>query len=519
MSTASNQEVIDNAFSAGKIIKVINTIIGLAILIFAPFTKAPEFIYTATPKLEAMGFAIVDGMATVSMSQAGWAALTIFIGLLYLWILVDTFWPSLLGIVVIALNPNYTIPQIMAQYLGNPITVVTFFLFFFSAALVKSNVVNYVSNYILSSDKLKGRPWLLILTLIIAIYITSWLDVMSAVLVTCPIVYLILSECGYKPGDMLSTFMVGNILGGCTLAAVGDVIKGPFFYVNSAYSVFVANNPQLGIEQINLASWILFTVILSIVIIALILFSMRFIFKVDVSKLENLDTNKFKENKLPPMTWKHKTLLVLFLIYVAFMILPSILPASPFVKLWASKTNIGSMAIFCALVAIRRGNDPLINVPQVASAVPWGIFYVLAAAFFFGGIITQPGANIPIILEMEISSALQGVNEVTFLALVVLLGFVLTNLMNSIVCGIILSPVIITIALSYGFDAVPILIAFLYVLLSALLTPAAGFPGAMLYGNKEWLPGSSAVFYAVFFSIVSMLALIVVGIPLAKILF
>ncbi len=55
--------------------------------------------------------------------------------------------------------------------------------------------------------------------------------------------------------------------------------------------------------------------------------------------------------------------------------------------------------------------------------------------------------------------------------------------------------------------------------MSAILTPAAGVPGAMLHGNKEWLPGNASMTYAIFFSICISIVTLVVGIPLALMLF
>ncbi len=144
---------------------------------------------------------------------------------------------------------------------------------------------------------------------------------------------------------------------------------------------------------------------------------------------------------------------------------------------------------------------------------------ILAAALYFGGVLTNPQTNIPILLEALISNALQGLDFIPFLLLTMPLAIVATNLMNSIVTGIIGSPIIASVALNYGFPALPIVVLFLFILMSAMLTPAAGVPGAMLHGNKDWLPGKSAMTYAIFFTSVISIVTVVVGIPLAIYMF
>ncbi len=499
--------------------KLIHTIIGVAIMLICPFLNSPQFAFPTSERLEGMGFPVVDGMAMISLSPAGWVAVTIFIGLLWLWIFVDTFWPSILALIVIALNPLYPLPEVMALYFGNPTTYFIFFLLFFTAAIVKSQIVNYIANFFMTRDSLQGRPWRLMFTLVLATYFGAWLDGLSTVFILWPVTYLILNETGYKPGDKVSTFMVGNLLAALILAANGDIIKGPILFATAGYTSFVRNNPSLGLPEINVASWVLFSIIIAVCTIALIFFCMRFIFKLDVEPIKNFDTSKFKENKLPPMNWQQKTLIGLFIVFLLWMLVPNFLPASPITTFCKQNAYIGSIVLFFALISIRYKNEPIAKLPEVVAIIPWSLFFLLATAFFFGGRLTVPSTNISILLELTISNMLQGLSYIPFILLLIVLAFIATNLMNSIVVGVIVAPILATISLNYGFAAVPVVVIFVYTLMSAILTPAAGIPGALLYGNREWFPGKEVMFYAIFFSIVITLVTIVVGIPAAQILF
>ncbi len=517
MSQASAQAPLP-PFSVSKLI---HTLIGLAIMLLGPLMASPEFYFPANPRLEAMGIPIIDGNAIIAMSAAGWTAATVFIGMLWLWVFVETFWSSLIGVLLIAFSPHFPLPQFMAQYMGNPTTFLIFFILFFSAALTKSNVVVYISNYLLTRKYLQGRPYMLMLAILIAAYAGAWFDGgLGTVFLIWPVTYLILTEAGYKPGDKVSTFMVGNVIAGLVFALLTNIIKGPVLFMSSGYTNYVSNNPNLGLEHINVASWTLFTAILCVITTILLFLGARFILKLDVEAIKNFDTEKLKNKPLPPMNWKQKTLLYLFAIYIAWMVIPSLLPQTiPFIAYCKSKAFAGSMALFAVMIIIKRKNEPLIKLPEVAAAVPWGLYFLLAAALYFGGILTNPKTNIPILLEMLISNALQGLDFIPFLLLTMLLAIVATNLMNSIVTGIIGSPIIASVALNYGFPALPIVVLFLFILMSAMLTPAAGVPGAMLHGNKEWLPGKAAMSYAVFFTIVISIVTVAVGIPLALAIF
>ncbi len=500
--------------------KLVNTIIGVAIMLLGPLFTAPEFSFPAAERLINMGFPVVDGNALVSFSDAGWTAAIIFIGLVYLWITVDTFWPSLFGMIVITLNPYYPMPAVLAQYLGNPMTFNILFLTIFLAAIIKSQIINYVANYLLTRNFLKGRPWILLGTLMVASYFGALIDAVAIVFLLWPVCYFILEEIGCKPGDKLSTFMVGNIIAGMIFGISTDIIKGPVLFMTSGFTAFVTQNPHLNLPQINIASWLLMAFIISMCIILVILFAMRFIFRVDVEGLRNFDTEKLKRNPLPPMNWKQKTLIYLFSGYIVYMLLPNFLPASfALTGFLRQNAMFGTFILFTAIMTIRYKGEPLAKMTDIAPVVPWNLFFLLAITFYIGGLLTNPSTNIPIILELSIANALQGLDYLSFLLLTILFAMIVTNLLNSVVSAIILAPVIATVSLSYGFVTMPIVALFVYAISSALLTPAAGVPAALMYGNKDWLPGNAAPFYAVFFTTIISIVILVVAIPLARILF
>lgn len=497
----------------------IHSCIGIAIIVLGPFFQSPEFSFPATPKLIEMGFLQVGDNVLIPMSDAGWTASIIFLGLLYLWIFVDTLWPSLFGMVAITFSPHFKVAQIIPAYLGNSTTFMILFLLFIIAALIKSQVVNYLARFFLTRKFTQGRPWLLITTLIFATYACSLITSTGAVLMMWSVVYFILNEAGYKPGDRFSTFMVGNTVACMILGLLTDLIKGPILFMLSGYSNFVVANPDAGLSAINVPKFMLLGFVLSLVLIALILFSMRFIFRLNVEPLRTFDIEKLNANPLPPMNWKQKTTIALFLAYALLMLIPSSFPSLPGMAYLNARSNMWGFMFFFFFVTIRHKGEQLVKLNELTAILQWGLFFLLATVFYFSTILTKADTNIPILMQTSLSNALQGLDYIPFLMLTLLFGFIATNLTNSIVTAVIMAPIIATIAVSYGFPPMPIVIAFILIVATAILTPAAGVPGAFLYGNKEWLPGKEASFYAIFFSILMTLVIIFVGVPLANILF
>ena len=85
--------------------------------------------------------------------------------------------------------------------------------------------------------------------------------------------------------------------------------------------------------------------------------------------------------------------------------------------------------------------------------------------------------------------------------------------------GLILTPVLLAMCNAFAVDAGPLLACFIYAVLIAACTPAASPFAAILFGNSEWLTPPVIVRYSVISSVLIAGIVIVVGIPLAMLLF
>ena len=53
----------------------------------------------------------------------------------------------------------------------------------------------------------------------------------------------------------------------------------------------------------------------------------------------------------------------------------------------------------------------------------------------------------------------------------------------------------------------------------ALATPAGSLPAALIYGNKEWVPGRNALKYGLICVGLDLIIMYIVGLPLANVMF
>ena len=94
--------------------------------------------------------------------------------------------------------------------------------------------------------------------------------------------------------------------------------------------------------------------------------------------------------------------------------------------------------------------------------VNWGIIFVIGAGLTLGDALDKTGASEWIVSLIE--PALSGLPYVVVLALIVTSTFVLTQFMNSVTYGAILSPILVTLGVSSGIAPTRLILPFVFTL-------------------------------------------------------
>ncbi len=505
---------------AFSISELIHTIIGIAIMICGRYLSSPTLLVEPTQKLIDMGFPLIDGQIALSISQTGMLVIGLFFGIIYLWTFVSTVWPCFLGVFMLGASSYAPFNQVFNMFLGNPMTIQIFFLYIFAAALVQSNVAAYLSRYLMTHKMVEGRPWVLTGVILLTAYLVAFLDQISSVFIMWPAVYAIFKDVGYKKGDKYVSLMIVNVIAMILCSFSTDAIKGGSFYLLSGLYAMIAANPNLQVESMSYAAFLTFGITVSISVLFILLALMRFVFKVDVTPLKNFDVNILKKNELPPMNWQQKTIIVLFMLYALYMLLPGILPkTNPIAQFLSANIFGGTCLLAFALTFIQYKGKHLTDLQTTMAAYPMGTFFLIAVALLFGAAVNAPATNVSIFLEYVLRDWFGGLGFSTLLVLVIILAIIVTNFLNSVAAGLIFAPVIIAVCNAYGFNPSPVLACFFYAVLFAIATPAGSPFAAMLFANWEWISKKDVLLYGITASLIVIAVLVFIGAPLATMLF
>lgn len=505
---------------AYDLMQVLHTLIGLAIMFFGRYLPAPSIAVETSQRLTDLGFPIVDGLSVISISPQGMTVATLFIGIVYLWSTVDTFWPSILGILALGISEFGPMNKVLGQFLNNPMSIAILFLMFFAAALVQSNISSYLARWLLTRPALRGKPWLLTTMMLATCYLVACVEQVSAVFLMWPVLYTLFKMAGYKKGDTYVSLMMANSIMVILLSFASDPIKGGAFYLLSNLYTITGANPDLTVQPIGFAPYLLFSIVISAVSLLLIVASMRYIFRADVSKLANIDINEFNRNPLPPMNWQQKGCIIVFGIFMLWMLLPSMIGVqNPIGRFCAQNAMAGSAFCVFLLTFVNFRGKPIASLKDFAPRFPWGVYILIAVALFMGGVLLQPVTNIVVFMEYVLRTALAGLSYTTLIAAVCCLALLVTNICNSVAAGVLFTPILLAMSSALGVDARPLLACFYFIVLIAAVTPAGSPYAALLFENKDWIDSKDAFKYTAASSIIILIALLVVGVPLATMIF
>jgi len=445
------------------------------------------------------------------MTEMGMKMVGVFIGLLYGVIAVDLVWPSLLGLIAVALNGYMGMGAVLQASFGNAIVQMLFFIMVFCAALDYHGVARYIALWFITRKVVIGRPWLFTGMLLMGSAILSGLTVSVAACMVCwGILYGICDTLGYKKTDPYSVMM---ILGIAYCTQVGTSMM-PFKSVPLA--IFGAWNSMAGVEP-NYAVYMLIAILCTTASVLIFLAFAKFVFKPDVSKLATLkveDLNVADELKL---NTTQKILLGSLALVIFMWIFPSFGPKGFFLTTFLAKlNNPGAIISVVAILAlIKIDGKPILNFQMMENkGVMWGLMLLLAVIQPLSTAMSDKNLGITNFLVEILSPIISGESEVLFIIAMGVAGVVITQFVTNVAIGVALMPVVYAYATSYGFNGELASFMVIFAVMLAIMTPSASGNAALCHGN-EYMTDKKTLMMVSAVNVVACLvvfAIIVIGV-------
>lgn len=452
---------------------------------------------------------------TAPLTDMGAKALMIFVGMVYLWCTVNPIGGSLLALFAISLAGYASFTEVLSTGIGDSTFLQVFYACILFCSAIVSGMPKYISHGIFKSTEklINGRPMVLVFILMASSAVISALtSIIPTILMFWAICYAIIDELKLEKKDRYSMLLVFSSFMGSMLGNAWLPFKGATVIIISAYTK-VAEQP------IPYGSYMIINIILSVLIMVLFCLSVKWIFRMDLSKVSNIDASMLTREKLPPMSVSVKAHIFAILAFMILVLYSTTAPKTAFGVAFLSGIGVHgiSVLLLILLLAIKDDGKPSLKIAQTMKELPWGALFMVMAAVYMAGVLKNKDVTgvIPW-LKTVLNPVLGGHTEFVFAMLIVALAMVLTCFFHNGALGNMLMPILFALASANGYNGVAIAAIMTMAINMAYLAPSASNYAPMLHGNKEYISLKDIWTYGLYFEILTFIVFMFLGLPMAK---
>lgn len=473
-----------------------------------------EWIHIAVTLIIMIGFGFLPAPAPIT--PYGMRMLGIFIGMVYGWSTVDQIWPSLFGLVMLAVYDYDTMANVLLQGWGSTTVFIIILVLIFSQAISEAGISKWLAIKAINHKIFFGRPWLFTAIIIFTAFILSSMtgNAFVGMLIMWAITYDVCGIAGYRKKDAWPSLTIIGI----TVASI--IGMGSFPYQLVPLMVFSAYE-NLGGPAINYGSYIVVCWGCLFFIVIMYLLVNKLIFRVNIDKIANLNEKTF-ENMRTTLDHRQKVLFGIFVTMLLSFLASHMLPTSwPVIGTMAKIGLAGLSAVFTALaMLVKIEGKPLLNFQETAShGVLWSAVVLTAAALPISTAITAEGTGVQEFLIGVLVPFFQDKPVIIFAVLILVLTIFMTNIANNAVTALIFMAVVVSVAGAVGANATAMVVLLTVSVHIAILTPAASPMSGVMFANKEWLESKFIYKQAITLMLIAAVVIATYGYVTANMLF
>lgn len=472
------------------------------------------YIHSFITLLLIFGFGFLPPLDPIT--PVGMRILGILLGLLYGWTLVGLLWPSLFGTLAIGLSGAMPIKEVFLSGWGSDITLLILFIFVFAAMVEAAGVSKAIAMWFVTRRFFMGRPWCFSFILLFSAFLLSaTTSTIAAIIICWGIIYRISAELGYKPGDKWPALMVLGVVFACTVGL-------SLFPFKSVPLVVVGSYTALSGISVPFLSYVCFTAPIGILSLLVYILLCKFVFRPDITHLTSLSADTFGEEAHITLNTHQKIVIGFLIALIILLLFPSILPKTWLIARFLN--GIGATGVVFLIIGImcclRFEGQPLLNFREMAmQGIQWDVVILTATVVPLISLITADSTGIKPFLSQVLQPLFSGKPDILFIALVILFSIILTNLCNNAVTGVLFVAITYGFAADIGMNTTVLTMLIVFCVHLAVLTPAGSPMAAVLHGNREWISAGEIYKYGAIAVLATGLVLLVVGLPLASLLF
>lgn len=451
------------------------------------------------------------------VTEYGATVLGIFAGVVFGFVTIGLTIPSFLAMISLGFTQYGNVAVVLKDALGHNTILFTIGVMILSAALEQTGVTTKIVNMTTRSKFVKGKPWRLSFMILCAAYILAmFLNITVPTLVLWAFINKLCKQVGFSFYDKWPAVMYFGVVYMATNASF--VLPFQVGVIANFGMLSAASNGSI---SYNVARYIVWALICSILLaIAYWLFA-RYIVRPDVTRLRNYEDSEINvEDK--KFTKEQKYAVIIFALLIILLIGSSLVPAISFLGVMVNQLQTGGLTLIMVVGALclRVNGKPLFDFGRLfAQGVVWDIVLMLASIFLMVNVLTDDATGIAVSMQAVCEPIMDRISPLFFLLVVLLLMAVLSNLtMNAAICCTMIPIVYILTQDNGSFDMVMFVAVVNFIGGMALFLPSASGGAAMIYSQTQWISKKKIMLYSIFTIAVTYIVMIFIGIPLGSVI-
>ncbi len=436
------------------------------------------------------------------ITAEGMHLIGVFLAAIYGWTVTSDVWPSMMTILLIPFTGMADLATTISYAWGNDTVLFMVLLFVLVAFLEESGSTSYIAAFLLTRKFLNGHPWRLIFMIfVVAWVLSSFCNNMAGMLITWGFIYKICAVLGYKPFDKFATLLVFGV------AVMGALSLSALPWHGNALVILNSYMASTG-AVINYAHYLAYSIPFGFFSILGYMALCKFVFKMDVRKLQNLDANVFNAEDLL-LTPARKMALGALAILIVIILIPNLLPVGNPVRMLSDKLGLSLKAVivFVVLSLIRVNNEQVFKFGRLAArGIPWNMVVMIMAIFCFVNLLGNPAAGISAFLGKVFTPMFGGVSTIVFFLLILAVTVFITNFMVNMVVAVIMIAATLPIAATLGIEPTQVVYLITIACTIAFMLPPASAASCVLFANTEWVRAKDVYKYG--FPTIIMMSLV-----------
>lgn len=442
----------------------------------------------------AIGLFLIFGFGAVAptwslVTRTGVQGIGIFVGVVFLTCTnFGLIMPALLGMFSIILTGYMSSKELIAATFGTSTIYQLILIYCLCQGINSSGAGQVIARWLISRKFAQGRPMVFTLMFLMAcVFGGIFIGTTGTILFSYTILKATRDALGYESNSKWFKLM----LMGCYTASCAGSPVLPF----KGLALVIFGNVSAGLEtagiQVNYGAYMLSAAVMAILYTGFYALLLRFVFRVDMSKLKNFDINAMEGVGQTKLTPQQAIVLLGFTIGIAYTIVMIFLPES--MPGYETIKGIGQCIWFSVVVAvlsiIRVDGQPVFEAKKCfRDGVTWDVVLAVCIFSVLGGMLSSADAGIQDWLNLILGPVFGGMPFLLFMIILIGATVIITNFFSNTATGLIIgtiaSPFLLTYVQNDGINSSVVGAGLVSAAMFAYLTMAASGTAPLFLGEE-----------------------------------